>query len=268
MTRTLKRALIRLLRPLIKAMIDAGVTFPSMASLLRELYVDVAKRDYAMGGRPPTFSRLAMLTGIHRKEIKRLATAEPAADIAPSTLSLSARALALWQSDPNYLDDDGQPVPLARTAAKGKTSLDQLIASVSKDVRARTVLEEWCRLGLVELRSEKVYLKQEEVMPENRGDEKALALAANLEGHIAASAHNFTGTKPAFLDSALLYTGMSQSSVNVLQTFCERRSEVMFREVDRQARRIAQRDNNAPDSDARFIFGVYAFAEEAKEGEK
>ena len=49
-----------------------GLTFPALADLLRELYVNVAEYDFALSGKEQTDSRVSLLTGIHRKEVRRL----------------------------------------------------------------------------------------------------------------------------------------------------------------------------------------------------
>ena len=62
----------RLLRPLVRLLIKSGVTFPALCDLLRELYVNVAEYDFALPDKSQTDSRVSLLTGIHRKEVRRL----------------------------------------------------------------------------------------------------------------------------------------------------------------------------------------------------
>lgn len=64
--------LARLLRPLVRLCIRSGMTFPALAQLLRELFVNVAEHDFALEGKEQTDSRVSLLTGIHRKEVARL----------------------------------------------------------------------------------------------------------------------------------------------------------------------------------------------------
>ena len=59
--------LARLLRPLVRLCIRSGMTFPALAQLLRELFVNVAEHDFALEGKEQTDSRVSLLTGIHRK---------------------------------------------------------------------------------------------------------------------------------------------------------------------------------------------------------
>ena len=64
--------LARLLRPLVRLLIRSGITFPVATELLRELYVNVAENDFGLPDKEQTDSRVSLLTGIHRKEVRRL----------------------------------------------------------------------------------------------------------------------------------------------------------------------------------------------------
>lgn len=264
MSEALQLAIGRLLRPLVKVMIEGGLTFPWLVNLLRTIYVEVAEAEFSIDGKPPTQSRVAVLTGVHRKEIKRLTTTDQADHAAPATLSLSARVIAVWCSDPDYLDDDGHPLPLPRTAGYEKPSLERLVASVSQDVRARSLLEEWLRLGVVDLEDDQVKLQQAGLVPSKGYDEKAYYFGRNIRDHIAAGAHNLEGLEPAFLDRAVSYSGLSRQSLEELQALCKQRGEALLLEINRQARQLAERDGAAGQPDGRMIFGAYFFAEDQR----
>ena len=69
------KPLARLLRPLVRLLIRSGVTFPVLANLIRALYVEVSLRDLLTDAKARTDSRVSLLTGVHRKEIRRLRAA-------------------------------------------------------------------------------------------------------------------------------------------------------------------------------------------------
>ena len=130
-------ALRRLLRPLVKALVAHGVIFPAVVELLRELYVDVAREDFVVKGKEQTLSRINLITGVTRREVRRLISREPEADEAPQALSLSARIISVWLGNQDYIDSRNRPLPLPLTAPDSSPSVERLVASVSKDVRAR-----------------------------------------------------------------------------------------------------------------------------------
>jgi len=68
----LLKAARRLLRPLVRLMMRSGITFPIVADLMRSLFVEVASQELLTDARARTDSRISLLTGVHRKEIRRL----------------------------------------------------------------------------------------------------------------------------------------------------------------------------------------------------
>lgn len=65
-------ALRRVMRPLVRLMLRKGVTYTMFADLLKEVFVDVAHREFRLDGTVPTDSRVSLLTGVHRKDVRRL----------------------------------------------------------------------------------------------------------------------------------------------------------------------------------------------------
>ena len=116
---TLLRATRRLLRPLVRLLMRSGVTFPVLADLLRGLFVEVAITDLLVDPKTRTDSRISLLTGVHRKEIRRLRLEETGPDAVPPVVTLSSQIIALWLGSPGFLDPDGRPLSLPRTARPG-----------------------------------------------------------------------------------------------------------------------------------------------------
>src|ERR1700704_431682 len=69
---SLLNALRQLLRPLVRLLTAQAITFPMLPELLKHIYVDEAVRHFGLGGEPPSDSRVSLLTGVHRKDVRRL----------------------------------------------------------------------------------------------------------------------------------------------------------------------------------------------------
>ena len=120
--------LARLLRPLVGLLIRAGVTFPALTELLRELYVAVADQEFTLAGKGQTDSRVSLLTGVHRKEVSRLREAKIPVSEASKTLSRSSQIISRWSSAAEFLDADGRPKPLPRLDdGSGAPSFESLV---------------------------------------------------------------------------------------------------------------------------------------------
>ncbi len=256
----LQAPLARLLRPLVRLFVRSGITFPALTDLLRELYVNVAEYDFALPGKDQTDSRVSLLTGIHRKEVRRLRGAGAPVSAVPAAVSRTSRIIARWIAAPEFTEADGRPRPLPRAAETGP-SFESLVASVTRDLRPRAVLDEWLDRGLVTLDAEeRIVLAEAAFVPSGGGSQQLYYFGRNLHDHIAASVANILDEKPRFLERAVHYDGLSPALA--------RRLELRAREIAMEALQQANREAHAacetdPGGEARWNFGIYIYAEDA-----
>lgn len=262
-------ALRRVLRPLVRLMVSRGVTYPYLTELLKGLFVDVADKEFRIGTKPPTDSRVSLVTGVHRKDVSRLRlSADVDSETVPSVVSLGAQLVALWMGSDRYLDGDGRPRPLPRFVSEGgDMSFEALVGSVNSDIRSRVVLDEWLRLGVVHFDEERrVCLNAQAFVPAEGFDEKAFYLGHNLHDHAAAATHNLLGGKPAFLERSVHYDGLSPQTVALLARQSEELGMKALLAVNKSAMASADRDTAPePGTDTparqRMTFGIYFYSE-------
>ncbi|MEO1248284.1 MAG: DUF6502 family protein, partial [Pseudomonadota bacterium] len=109
-----------LLRPLVRALIAQGVTAPALYRLVKRIYVDVAEQDYRLGDEPPTDSRISMLTGVHRRDVRdfRRGSGGQPSDTRQKVTTI-ATVLGHWLASPETTNADGQSLALPRSAKQG-----------------------------------------------------------------------------------------------------------------------------------------------------
>jgi hypothetical protein len=266
----LATALRRLLKPLVRLAIHYGLTFPALAEILKGIYVEVADEQFRLDAKRQTDSRVSMLTGVHRKDVKRLRGAgahrEDAAS--PKSVSLGAQIVGVWSSQPEYLDAGGEPRALPRLSTdESQASFDSLVRSVSRDIRSRVVLDEWLRLGVAEVDEEdRVRLNRAAFVPASGFDEKAFYLAQNLHDHAAAAASNLVGEGAPFLERCVHYDGVSSGAIPALAKAAESWGMRALRAVNSN---VLQSGSAEPSDDRawRINFGVYFYTERATKDE-
>ena len=255
----LLQAVKRLLRPLLRVFIAHGITLPVLSRLLKELYVEVAEQDFPLAGRPQTDSRISLLTGVHRKDIRALRGRPGAPDLPSAVMSRNAQMIAMWAGSPAYLDAEGQPRPLPRTGEA--PSFESLGHAVSTDIRARVVLDEWLRLGLVRVDGEGlVHLNNAAFIPREDFADVAYYFGRNLRDHIAASAHNLLGEQPPMLERAVYYEGLTPQSIEELAALSRDIGSKALIAVNQKAFELSQRDASSESASRRISFGVYFFS--------
>lgn len=259
-------ALRRLLRPLIKLMLVNGITYPFLSGLLKSLYVEVAREEFLLNGKPQTDSRISLLSGVHRKDVKRLGEESQLEYAPPPTVSLGAKLVAAWTSNALYLDEKGQHLPLPRQASEGgPRSFEGLVSSVSKDIRSRVILDEWLRIGIAHLdEMDRVCLNTEAFIPENGYEEKAYYFGQNLHDHIAAGTHNLLGQRPPFLDRSVYYDRLTPASVAELSELSKKLGMEALVAVNKRAEILQREDAEKTEAVQRINFGVYYFGVEEK----
>jgi hypothetical protein len=172
--------------------------------------------------------------------------------------------LARWTTQAKYLDREGKPRPLPRLASAHQgPSFEALVRSVSTDIRPRVVLDEWLRIGLVELdANERVCLKSEAFLPQQGSDEIAYYFGRNAHDHIAAGVHNLTGAGEPFLERSVAYNHLSAEDVDELQKLARRRGTELLHELNARALELQQRRSGRPEATRRMNFGVYFFSDD------
>lgn len=263
----LSRALRGVLRPLVRAMIARGVTAPAVYRLLKEVFVEVADSDFRITGARPTDSRISVLTGVHRKDIRALRTAVDdqaiKAGAGAKRVTAMANVVGRWLADPELQDAEGRPQPLPRQASGEAPSFDRLVAAVSTDIRPRTVLDELLRQNLVQLDAagEQVTLCAEAVLGAGDADQQLHFFARNIGDHISAATTNLLADEAPFLERAVFYNHLSAASVDAVEAEARAEAGRLLAELNRLAYSFQTADRGKADAGQRFRFGVYFYRE-------
>ncbi len=260
------RALRRILRPLVRLLIARAVPFTNVADLLRWVYVDVASRDFVIEGKPQTDSRVSLLTGVHRREVKRLRRHASPSFRAPKSATLASQLISRWTTELEYLDEAKAPRPLPYMLASGRTAtFESLVRSVSTDIRPRVVLDEWVRLGIAHVdEDDKVHLDAEAFVPAQGAEELAYYFGRNLHDHIAAGAHNLLGEGQPLLERSVSYNNLGLDSVEELEKLVRDEAMRGLRAVNERAQELQRRDSQTPGAHQRINFGTYFFKESTR----
>ena len=143
----------RLLRPLARILIRHGIAYGEFAEVAKTVFVETAAEDFALPGRKSSGSRIAILTGLTRKEVKRLVDqARQGKPVSRTNPSRAGRVLAGWHSDPRFTGSGG-PLALPFDSESGP-SFSELVRRYSGDMPARAMLEELERVSAVDVTNE------------------------------------------------------------------------------------------------------------------
>lgn len=258
-SRLVLAAALRLLRPLVRLLLREGVAYPAFAAALKPVFLQAARDELAARGMATTDSAVTLLSGVHRRDVRRLGRGPQPADADPAPLSLAAEVAGRWMGEAPWLDADGRPRVLPRS---GPGSFDDLVAGISQDVRPRAVLDELLRLGVVQAGDDGVALNAAGFAPREGFEEMAALFSANLHDHLAAAAANLHGGIN-FLEQALFVDQIGAASALQLERAAAQAWQQAVRQLMPLARERFEADAALPAAERghRARFGVYFYSD-------
>ncbi|MEO0973276.1 MAG: DUF6502 family protein [Pseudomonadota bacterium] len=248
----------RMLRPIVSITLRSGITFRQFADLLRLAYVEVALKEYGIDGRPTNISRVAMLTGLTRRDASRqrdlLASEE---EVLGDRVHSAARVLMGWHTDDTFIDENGEPLELA---PEGDISFNELYKRHSgADIPLTTMLKELLSVGAVErtedgrLRALTRYFRPAATDP--HAIERAGHVLADLGTTVRHNIYRDQEKDKTRFEGRAWSAMVPAAQAPAFRAFLEDRAQQFLEEVD--AWLIAHEDHSAPEQRVRIGAGAY-----------
>lgn len=141
-------AFLLVLRPIARILLRYGISHREFAEVAKMAFVDVASADYGLRGRPTNISRVAVMTGLTRKEVKRVRDKLAAGDTSIKVKGTPLMdVLHHWYAQPEFNDETGNPAKL-QFSGEGP-SFSNLVKAFGGDVPAGAMRTELKRVGAV-----------------------------------------------------------------------------------------------------------------------
>ena len=138
-------------------------------------------------------SRVAVLTGMTRKEASRLMQDDPDEQLGDRMIrqvNRAARVVTAWVEDPEFHDGEGAPASLPFESSETPAFTD-LVSKHGADVGARAVLDELVRVGAVAERADgHLYLTNSAYIPSSDEGAKLDILGTDVADLVAAIDNN------------------------------------------------------------------------------
>lgn len=255
-------AMRRVMRPLVRLMIRHGITLPSMIELLKQVLVDVVDRDLPVQGKRTTDSRISVLTGVHRKDVRRLREGSNKTSDIPKKMSIGTQVVNTWLTDPVWQDASGAPLVLPRSSENPLLlSFERLAESVSNDVRPRAILDELLRSGVVGIDDDgKVKLLAHGYIPTEAEEEKLYYFEKAAYAHLLAGVSNLEEVKPRYFDRVVQYRRIPADAVPKLRALLDDEGMSLLKKINAQTKRSKREESN---DDQSFVVGLYFYHEPA-----
>lgn len=216
----------RLLTELAVVLLQAGITPKHFGELAKQAFVQAAGTLSKFRNGKINRSRVAVMTGLSRVEVKRLLSGQSSMSPVPAQQSRGERVISGWMSDRRFLDARGRPQRLPIAGAR--VSFKSLVREFGGDVPHRAVLEELRRLRVVRQVGNRLELDAHRQLPSGHAATSLSSLIPVLIDGIrlaekAASSgsvpliHRLTLTARDFLELTMLQERAAVSIASLLE---------------------------------------------------
>jgi len=264
---TLQKAVTRMLAPLVRVLLRHGVSHAEFCSWAKQTYVDEAHTHFGIGGKNPTVSRLAIVTGINRKEVKRILDLPEDVEPAVAKHNRAIRVVTGWLQDSEFNDSKGQP--LALTYGDSDSTFNQLVKRYGGDVPARALLDELVRVGTVTNEDATISLVTKGYIPHESEEAMLDLFATSARDLLTTLDHNVSGEGKSRLQMSVAYDDVSIEAVQEFRKLSSKKALALLQELDKSLSKKDRSKNPDAGGNGRYRtgLGVYLIEEMIEDGQ-
>lgn len=229
-------ACARLLAPVIRYLLKGGVSWKEFSELSKAVFVEVATEDFGIRGRPTNASRVAILTGLDRREVRRLREDLPdPAQAAPGYMTKASQVLDGWHHDPDYLDAAGAPRPLQFDSGPQAKGFSELVRRYAPALPAVAMLKELRAAGAVEESSAGLLRPlTRSYIPRQMPEEQVRLWSSSIRDLASAVGYNFTrpAEAPALFERRAVNLRIEARALPEFRDLLEREGQAFLMRID------------------------------------
>jgi hypothetical protein len=229
-------AIRKVLRPLVKILIRAGVRHDEFVDVIKGVYVESAIRDGIGRTGPLTRARVSLTTGVPRRDVDRFIDNESLLTPPPPTHTATlAEVLHLWNTDPLYLGPYGVPLEVDFDTTPGRNFVE-LVNRADGSADPFLVFEDLIKSGAIVRSGEEFikvlsrqYIVADLLSPqalENFGSSMA-SLAQTLEHNLS-----IQGERKLLQRTVTADRGLPASQLEEFEEYVKGRAQQMLEDVD------------------------------------
>jgi hypothetical protein len=245
MQEILRDALRKILMVFFRTWLRNGMSYGEFDQVARKCLVDVANRDFLPRDKKQTVSNIAILTGLNRKQVKKLVELDlqqPAGDT--NQYNRAVRVLGGWINDPRYHRKDGEPRDLDYD---GNQSFSDLVKRYSGDMPVAAMQKVLLSSANIKFTDDgKVRLMRNAYLPSNDPLEKLVILGNDASELIATIDYNLTAAEGALrFQRKASNPRVARSSIPGIKRYLQRKGQAFLEEIDLYLSQLEADDDSA-----------------------
>ena len=259
-----ENGLFNVLKPLTRLLLACGFGYKEFAEISKKAFVAVATSDHGLRGRPTNISRVAVMTGLTRKEVRRIRNSlETLEGRILLKRSPANKVLGAWHSDPHFCDNAGKPRKLPQEGES--RSFNALVRNYGGDIPPIALLRELERGGAVKVEDGGVTPLTRFFEPMPMDDEYLSSSFFSISNIISTIVHNtiVDRSKEGYAERYVFSSDLSFSASEQFREMIEEGSITYLESLDDWLvghESVSDKSHElATDDPATVGFGVYFF---------
>lgn len=242
-----------------RMLIRNDISHAEFSELARQAYVDAAYEHFSLPGRKTTYSRVAVLTGLSRKEVVRLYKLRMQNQVQiSSNPNRTVRVVNGWLGDQEFLDSNGNPMPLPLHGDRGSFAV--LVARYSGDITLGAVLDELQRVGAVSKSDDNtVSLNNTGYIPSEDEQEKIRIMSICASDLLDSAVHNLDAEATQRFQRQIIHHNVPDELIEEFQAYSTAKATKLLQDINQflSRRKRTRRASELPGK--RVGLGIYYF---------
>lgn len=265
--RDLLAAFRSLMTPLIRILLRSGITFQEFSGVLKDVYVTVCTREMAVPGRRMTLSRVAIATGLTRREVAKIVRNEGKTQWGVwSNAGLAASVLEAWHTDAAFLAPYGYPRDLKIDGTDEVPTFEDLVRRFSSDVSHEVLIGELIRVGAARVLEGGLYLRVQKrtYIPTDMTAEMIQIFSQAVKRYIETVDYNLgrsKGQDKRFDRMVYPDDGLRVVDVEIYQQEIREYLETVIQEIDQKSATYPRPARKRGEQSVQVGVGIYFYQE-------
>ena len=213
------KSLYLILKPLARMLLRSGIGFKEFGEVAKAAFVHEASAGYGIRGRDTNMSRVAIMTGLSRREVKKIKQQNYKGSLVSMMAHPGAEVISQWRNDSRFSDSHSGPKVLH--LEQGDNSFADLVRLYAGDIPVGAMKTELLRIGAVEqLEGQRLRLLKEDYTPSGIDEKLELGLREIIRPALETLEHNCDANRSGalFFQRVVGAIGIGEEDVPELRT--------------------------------------------------
>jgi hypothetical protein len=261
-------AYVKLLRPLVRILLRHGVTYAEFSEVVKTSFVTVAAKEFRVPGKKMSKARIAIVTGLTRKEVQRLSSIDQEEQFKLKTnLNRITRVLSGWHTDPDYTGPYGVPLEIRYDSdIPNDVTFVRLVQQYSGDMTPRAMLDELLRVkSVIETDHNWFKVLRRTYVPEALAPDALERLGIGVHDYVQTMEVNMQKTRPGaglFERFVAPEMGLKEKDLPEFDEYIRERCQALLEEIDNWLSKKELPDVEKGDKALRTGIGIFHFVSE------